>query len=144
MNQATTRRFLAIDYGRRRIGLAKSDELGIIASAYKTIEVSSKKQGFTQVTEVIQEIDPDALIIGYPLLRSGDKSEMCLEIDEFITRLAEVYSGPIHRVDEYGSSGDAMRIIHSHGKKSGKRKPVIDRLAAVVILQRFLDEGAAR
>ncbi len=139
MKSVERRNLLAIDYGRRRIGLAKSDELGLIASAYKTIEVNSAKQVFDEITAILAEIKPNGIVIGYPLLPSGDKSKMCDEIDQFIVQLEKLYNGPIHKVDEFGSSGDAVKVITSHGKKSGKRKAAIDRLAAVVILQRYMD-----
>ncbi len=140
MSQQENRTFLAIDYGTRRIGLAKSDPMGIIASALKTLEVKSIADALTQLSEVLKEYRPDALIFGYPLHASGDLSEKCHEIDRFIERVRGLYDGPIHRVDERHSSSEAASIIHAHGKRTGTDKKRIDRLAAVVILQRFLEE----
>ena len=137
---AENRRFLSIDYGERRSGLAKSDPSGTIASALITIEVSSMAEAVKKIAEKISEIGPDGIVIGYPLLMSGDKSETCLVIDDLVEKLAEVYDGPIHKVDERWSSTEAADIVHAHGKKTGKDKGRIDRLAAVIILQRFLDE----
>ena len=136
---AENRRFLSIDYGERRIGLAKSDPSGTIASALVTIEVSSMAEAVKKIAEKISELEPDGLVIGYPLLVSGDKSATCLVIDEMVEKLAEVYAGPIHKVDERWSSSEAADIIHAHGKKTGQDKGRLDRLAAVIILQRFLD-----
>lgn len=132
--------FIAVDYGRRRIGLARSDPLGMIASSLKTLTVTSQKQAVEKLADVISENNPAGLVFGYPLLPSGDKSDTCIEIDGFIDRLKELYSGPVYRVDEQYSSIEAAEIIQAHGKKSGKRKEAVDRLAAVIILQRFLDE----
>ena len=139
MPLAENRRFLSIDYGERRIGLAKSDPSGTIASALITIEVSSMAEAVKKIAEKIGEIEPDGIVIGYPLLMSGDKSEKCLVIDKFAEKLAEIYDRPIHKVDERWSSTEAVDIIHAHGKKTGQDKGRIDRLAAVIILQRFLD-----
>ena len=139
MPLAENRRFLGIDYGERRIGLAKSDPSGTIASALITIEVSSMAEAVKKIAEKISEIDPDGIVIGYPLLMSGDKSETCLIIDDLVDKLAEVYDGPIHKVDERWSSAEAADVVHAHGKKIGQDKGRIDRLAAVIILQRFLD-----
>ncbi len=139
MPLAENRRFLSIDYGERRIGLAKSDPSGTIASALITIEVSSMAEAVKEIAEKIGEIEPDGIVIGYPLLISGDKSEKCLVIDKFAEKLAEIYDRPIHKVDERWSSTEAADIIHAHGKKTGQDKGRIDRLAAVIILQRFLD-----
>ncbi len=139
MPLAENRRFLSIDYGKRRIGLAKSDPSGTIASALITIEVSSMAEAVKKIAEKISEIKPDGIVIGYPLLMSGDKSETCLVIDDLVEKLAEVYAGPIHKVDERWSSTEAADIVHAHGKKVGQDKGRIDRLSAVIILQRFLD-----
>lgn len=139
MSEKYNRTFLAIDYGSRRIGLARSDPSGMIASALMTLTVTSVKQALDKLTAIIAENEPNGLVIGYPLLASGAVSDKCREIDRFIEKLEAVYSGPIHRVDEQYSSVEAASIIHAHGKKSGKRKEAIDRLAAVIILQRFLD-----
>ena len=139
MPLAENRRFLGIDYGERRIGLAKSDPSGTIASALITIEVSSMAEAVKKIAEKISEIEPDGIVIGYPLLMSGDKSETCLIIDDLVDKLAEVYDGPIHKVDERWSSAEAADVVHAHGKKIGQDKGRIDRLAAVIILQRFLD-----
>lgn len=139
MGEKYDRTFIAIDYGSRRIGLARSDPGGMIASALTTITVSSVQQALDKLATIITENEPNGLVIGYPLLPSGDISDKCREIDRFIEKLEAVYGGPIHRVDEQYSSVEAASIIHAHGKKSGKRKEAIDRLAAVIILQRFLD-----
>ena len=139
MPLAENRRFLSIDYGERRIGLAKSDSSGTIASALITIEVSSMAEAVKKIADKISEIKPDGIVIGYPLLMSGDKSETCLVIDDLVEKLKKVYDNPIHKVDERWSSQEAADVVHAHGKKIGKDKGRIDRLAAVIILQRFLD-----
>ncbi len=136
---AYDRTFLAIDYGRRRMGLAKSDPTGLIASALSTLEVKSDNHALELIGSVLEEHTPDGLIVGYPLLASGDRSDLCDEVDRFVEKLAEIYSGPIHRVDERYSSVEAADVIHAHGKKVGQDKRRLDRLAAVIILQRFLD-----
>lgn len=134
------RTFLGIDFGERRIGLAKSDPTGLIASALITLNVKSVGESLAKIGEVIKEYRPDGIVIGYPLHASGDKSDKCETIDRFVTKLEEIFSGPIHRVDERYSSVEATSVIHAHGKKTGQDKGRIDRLAAVIILQRYLDE----
>ncbi len=135
-----SRTFLAIDYGHRRIGLAKSDPTGLIASALKTLEVKSDSHALELLRPLIEEYEPNGLVIGYPLHTSGEPSDTCRKIDKFVERLKDIYSGPIHKVDERYSSSEAADIIHAHGKKVGQDKKRLDRLAAVIILQRFLDE----
>lgn len=130
---------VAIDYGNRRIGLAKSDSTGVIASALETLEVKSDRDAVRAISKVIETCRPSAVVIGYPLLASGDRSDKCIEVDRFIEKLKKVYSGPVYKVDEHASSVEAAAIIHAHGKKVGQDKRRLDRLAAVIILQRFLD-----
>lgn len=140
MLKSLDKTYLAIDYGSRRIGLAKSDPTGTIASALKTIEVKSMADAVKKVLEIVKEYEPNGIVIGYPLLASGEKSRKCFEVDEFGDRIADLYKGEIHKVDESWSSQEAAGIVHAHGKKAGKDKKRLDRLAAVIILQRFLNE----
>jgi putative holliday junction resolvase len=140
MTSSPDKTILAFDYGSRRIGVAKSDALGMIASAVTTLEVKSMKEAWQKITALITEHTPARIVIGYPELASGDKSPKCLEIDKFIERLETVYTGPIHRVDESYTSVEATAVIHAHGKQAGRNKKRIDRIAAVIILQRYLDE----
>ncbi len=132
--------YLAVDYGRRRIGLARSDPTGLIASALETIEVKSDRDALAQLKAAIDQHTPAALVIGYPLNADGTTNDACRLVDEFVDKLRAVYNGPIHKVDEYGTSEEAADVIHAHGKQAGKKKERLDRLAAVIILQRFLDE----
>ena len=141
MNLTMNRTFIAIDYGERRIGLAKSDPTGMIASALVTLEVKSQKEALEQLRVIFEEYRPDAVVVGYPLLLSGDRSEKCEAVDEFVAKLKDFYAGPIHKVDEHYSSAEAAKIVHAHGKKTGRDKKRIDRLAAGIILQRYLDEN---
>jgi len=136
------RTYLAIDYGRRRIGLAKSDPSGTIASALTTLEVKSDRQALEKLASVIAECRPAALVVGYPLNEDGTPGEACRLVDGFVAKLKTIYDGPIHKVDEFGTSEEAAGIIHAHAKRVGKKKQRVDRLAAAVILQRFLDEQA--
>ncbi len=131
---------LAIDYGTKRIGLAKSDPMAIIASPLTTLEIKSMAEAVKLVAKAINEYNPSTVVIGYPLLASGDKSRKCEEIDAFVEKLSAQYSGPIIRVDEADTSREASSIIRAHGQKVRKDKKRIDRIAAVIILQRYLEE----
>ncbi len=139
MQKSLGETYLAIDYGSRRIGLAKSDPSGTIASALETLEVKSMNEAVKKVVEVIEKYEPNAVVIGYPLLSSGDKSRKCLEGYEFADRIADLYRGEIHKVDESWASKEAQDVVHLHGKRAGKKKARLDRIAAVIILQRFLN-----
>jgi len=140
VKQGHNRAFLAIDYGKRRIGLAKSDPLGIIASALDTLTVHSRREAVAKVREVIAQYELNGLVVGYPLLASGDRSPMCEEIDRFLDDLCATWRGPVYKVDEEYSSSEAVSLVHAQGRRVGKDKGKVDQLAAVVILRRFLDE----
>lgn len=140
MSVSSDQTILSIDYGDRRIGLAKSDPTAIIASAIDTIEVSSFEDAVKKIRSQIEIYQPAEIVIGYPLLASGDKSAKCIQVDKFADRIAEFYKKPIHKVDESWSSKEAEAVIHAHGKKIGKKKKRVDKLAAAIILQRYLDE----
>jgi putative Holliday junction resolvase len=143
MRDSREKTYLGLDYGERRVGIARSDPTGLIASPVTTLEVTSQKKLLDQLQVLIAEVNPMGIVIGYPLMPSGDLSDKCREIDAFIKKLAEVYDGLVIRQDERYSSSEAVGIIHAHGKKAGKKKKRIDRIAAVIILQRYLDEQGA-
>jgi putative Holliday junction resolvase len=140
MTPTNDKTYLGIDYGTRRIGIAKSDPTGLIASALTTIEVTDIRNAIEKISAIIKEHQPFGLVIGYPLSLSGKKSGKCRQLDLFVEQLRKIYNGPIQRVDERLSTAEAQRVIHAHGKKVGQDKKRLDRLAAVIILQRFLDE----
>ncbi len=134
--------YLGIDFGLRRIGLAKSDPTGMIATAYKTITYKSIKAAINEIVADIEELDIDRVVVGYPIsLSGGSKGERCRMVDDFIARLKKSWKGPIYKVDERFSSVEAEAMIHKHGKKIGRKKERVDRMAAAIILQRFLDES---
>lgn len=139
MTETHDRTFIGIDYGARRIGLAKSDPTGLIASVLTTIEVTSNRNAVDKISKIIEEYQPTGLVVGYPLSLSGEKSRKCLEVDRFIEQLGKIFTGPIHKIDERLSTVEAGHVIHAHGKKVGQDKKRLDRIAAVLILQRFLD-----
>ncbi len=141
MNDSYDKTFLGIDYGSRRVGISKSDPTGLIASPITTLVVKSESDCLNKLIALIDEYSPDGLVFGYPLHDSGDRSEKCEEIDKFITKVETRYDGPIHRCDERYSSVEAHAVIHAHGKRTGSNKARIDKIAAVIILQRFLDES---
>ena len=143
MSTTDNKTYLAIDYGKRRVGLAKSDPSGMIASVLETIEIKSDRETLDRLAGFIAEHQPVALVIGYPLNEDGSTNDACENIDRFVEKLKNIYDGPIHKVDEFGTSEEAAGIIHAHGKRVGKKKKEkkrVDRLAAVIILQRFIDE----
>lgn len=143
MNEKYDRTYIGIDYGERRIGIAKSDATGFIASPLMTLEVKSLDQAAEAIIALVEEWEARKIVIGYPLLPSGDVSKSCLRVDSFIERLEKLHPIEIIKEDERYTSQEAADIIHMHGKKVGQDKKRIDRIAAVLILQRYLDDHPA-
>ncbi len=136
--------YIGVDFGRKRIGLARSDASGLIASAYKTITYKSIKKAVEEIIADVAEYEAIGLIVGYPVAPDGGEAgESCRMVDDFIERLKKLSDKPIYKVDERDSSAEAESIIHRHQKKAGRDKARLDRMAAAIILQRFLDERKA-
>lgn len=135
---------LGIDYGRRRIGVAISDPEQRIATPLTTIVTGSVREALAQLTVIIEREQPQGIIIGYPVHADGGASEMSHAVDQFVARLESVCPVPIIRSDEFVSSQEAQAVLHAHGKRIRGNKEKIDRLAAAILLQRYLDQARSR
>ena len=134
-----TGRVLAIDYGRRRIGLAISDPTRTIATGLETLIVDSLADAVAQVAAGRAQWEYDAVVVGLPLKTSGELSPMAAEVMAFVEQLRAAADVPVHTLDERFSSTEATRIFHQTGKRLKGRKGDVDRLAAELILRQFLD-----
>jgi putative Holliday junction resolvase len=132
-------RFLGLDYGGRRVGVAISDPQGLIARPLDTLIVSSMKNTVEQVKNLIDENEIAGIVIGLPLNLSGQPSDLSQEAELFGSNLEKEIKQPIYFEDERFSSKQAEQVLHSHGKKIKGNKGIIDRISAAIILQSFLD-----
>jgi putative Holliday junction resolvase len=132
-------RILAIDYGRRRIGLAISDPTGTIATGLGCIEVQNDEEALNRITAGHVEWGFRAIIIGLPITESGAEGTMAQAVRAFAERLRERTHVDVRLVDERYTSREATRIFHQTGKKLKGRKGEIDRLAAEILLRNYLD-----
>jgi putative Holliday junction resolvase len=133
-------RILAIDYGRRRIGLAISDELGFAAHGLPTLNVPNKDQALAEVVCAILKHRPGQVVVGLPLNLDGSRSEMSDVVDMFVEKLRERVTAPICLLDERLTSVAAKRTMREMGVKQKGRKESVDRLAAVYLLEIFLQQ----
>ncbi len=131
-------RILGIDYGHVRIGLALTDSLKIIASAYKTLKVKSIKESINDIIEEIKENDVEKIILGLPMGLNGEKTEKTKEVERFYEKLKSKTDLEIVFFDESFSSARAHKIMHQMGKKTGHNKELVDMIAASVVLQDYL------
>lgn len=132
-------RILAIDYGTKRVGVAVTDPLGMIAGALATVETP---RIFDFLNEYLTVNDCNRLVIGYPLTLRNEPAEVTREIDCFIERFASLYPYiEVIKYDERFTSKLAFDTILASGIGRRKRrdKAVIDRISATIILQNYLE-----
>lgn len=128
---------LGIDVGRARIGVARSDADGILA-----VPVSTVPRGEGDIAEVLARAGEFAaleLVVGLPLSLSGDRTASTEDAVGFAERLAAASGLPVRLVDERLSTVSAQQALHAVGRDARRSRPVIDQVAATIILQHALD-----
>ena len=131
-------RLLAIDYGARRVGLALSDPLKMIASPYRTIIKKNNTILIEEIERIIAAEDVELTIIGLPLGMAGQKTEQTKKVEDFVDKLTD--RGIIIKYeDERWSSVAAKRSMKEQNIKSGYNKDLVDQTAAAIFLQQYLD-----
>jgi putative holliday junction resolvase len=134
-----TGRYLGLDLGGRRIGVAVSDIDATLARPLETITVTGQNQALKRICELAAEHEAAGIVIGLPLNMSGSSSAGSKEVEEFADKLRRLCPVPIYFEDERLSSRQAEAVLHSYGKKIKGNKDKIDRISAAIILQSFLD-----
>ena len=132
-------RYIGIDYGRKRTGIAASDPLGIFASALDTID-STKLIDYLKNYASKERIL--AFVVGYPVNMDGKPSEAQADVNLFLKQLDKAFPGvPVHLEDERFTSVLAQRVMIDGGMKKSERreKGSVDRISAALILQSYLD-----
>lgn len=132
-------RVLAVDFGGRRIGVAVSDPLRIIACPLDTLHISSPGEGIRRLVSLCHEYEIEILIMGYPLGNSGNKTDQTCIVERVIEDLEEKIDIPVIKWDERFTSIQAADILRSQGIKARDQKGKVDALAARIILQEYLD-----
>ncbi len=132
-------RILAIDFGMKRFGLAVSDPLGLTAQGLPTLERTNLKCDFSALEALIREYEVQEIILGNPLSKDGSASAMSGRVDEFAQKLGKRVGCVVKLWDERLTSAEAQRMLRSSGISPGKRQRAVDRVAATLILQGYLD-----
>ena len=130
-------RVLGIDWGTKRVGLAISDARRILAFPHSTIELHPETW-IQRIGKVIQEENISQIVIGLPLNMDGSEGKSAKAAREFAVAL-EVFQLPVQLIDERLSSYTAEQRLRESGKKPSRKKSLVDRAAAAVILQEYLD-----
>ena len=133
------KRILGIDYGEVRVGLSLSDLTQTIANPFKTIIYKSADNLLDQLKEIIAENEVEKLVVGVPYNMKGEDTKQTLKVKEFISFLESNLSYDIELIDERLSSIEAEKTMHKMNIKTGHNKSDIDKIAASVILQEYLD-----
>jgi putative Holliday junction resolvase len=136
-------RFLGVDLGTHRIGVAISDELGLTAQALPTIEVSTEDEAVTAIRELIERYRITEVVVGLPKNMNGTLGPAAERALAFASRLEEGGAAKITMVDERLTTQAATRVLLEADVSRARRKRAVDRLAAVLILQGFLGRRRA-
>jgi len=141
-DNALAGRLLALDVGARRIGLAVSDPLAITAQGIETLQRKNKRTDLEVLGKLIHDYNVTEIVVGYPLRMSGAASAQTGHVETFAKELEKKFGLPVHRWDERLTSVQAGRVLRESNISIEKRAQAVDRLAAVLILQSFLDHRA--
>ena len=142
-------RYLGLDVGTRRIGVAVSDELGLTAQPVLTLERKSSggsisRDDLRSLARLCRRFGVAGIVVGNPLHLSGKPSPQGASIQAFAAELGELTGLPIHLQDERLTTREAHRILYEFGRKRQEHRRVVDQVAAAMILQGFIDEQRSR
>lgn len=137
-------RTLGIDFGEKRIGLAISDPLGILATPIETLESSDRCLVISRLTEIIFDYSVSQIVVGIPLSLSGKSGPQARKTFDFISVISDNFEMPIKQIDERFTSVQAKKKLQMDVKRSRKKKKKIpkssiDSASAAIILQTYLD-----
>jgi putative holliday junction resolvase len=132
-------RTLGLDVGSRRIGIAVSDPLGVTAQGIETLQRRNKRHDFAHLERVIRGYSITAIVVGLPLRMSGAEGSQAEKIRAFADELSKRFGLPVHLWDERLTSAEANRLLRETELSIEKRGKAVDRMAAVLILQGWME-----
>ena len=130
---------MAIDFGMRRMGLAVSDALGITAQGLPTLERTRLEDDLQKIQNLAVEYSTARVLVGNPLGHGGGETSMSRKAEEFAEKLRRRVACPVLLWDERLTSVEANRALRDSGLTPGKRRRAVDRVAATLLLQSYLD-----
>ena len=135
-------RILALDHGTKRIGIALSDELKMIATPLEFVPAEPFTDFVKRLKEIIREKEVELILIGMPRNMDGSYGPAALKVQEFIAVLKDLVAIPIKTWDERLTSAQAQRFLIQGGVRRQERKEKVDKMAASILLQSYLDSVA--
>lgn len=134
-------RFLGVDVGTKRIGIAVSDELGLTAQPVMTLEARrNRREDLRSIARLARKYKVTGIVLGRPLHLSGQVSPRAVKVEQFAAELGELSGLPIHLWDERLTTREAHQLLYEAGRKRQEHSRVVDQVAATLILQSFLEE----
>jgi putative holliday junction resolvase len=137
-------RVLGLDVGSKRIGVAVSDPLGITAQGLETIQRQNKRLDFAQLERVLREYEVGQIVVGFPLRMSGAEGVQAEKMQRFAEELRQRFQLPVHLWDERLTSAEANRLLRETDMSIKRRGEVVDQMAAVLILQNWMEAKSGR
>ena len=143
---ATVPRILGLDYGERRIGLAISDPLGITAQGLDPLFRNDREKEVRALRTIVETRTVELIVIGMPMRMDGTTGRQARRVEKFAQELRDRLGIPVETWDERLTTVEAERILREDPRKRARKKGLADRLAAVFILQGYMDrdENPAR
>jgi len=141
MENIFTSRILGLDYGEKRIGVSISDPLRITAQPLPTINYENEKQLWCNLDQLFQELEIEKIVIGLPINMNGSLGISSQKVEMFSKKIEDRFKLEVELLDERLTSSVAENTIRELGKKPSKNKDKIDKLAAILILQSYLDKN---
>ena len=139
-------RYLGLDVGNRRIGVAVSDELGLTAQPVLTLERRhNQREDLRSLARLCRRFGVAGIVVGNPVHLSGDVSPQALKTQAFAAALGELTGLPIHLWDERLTTREAHQVLYEAGHARQEHRRVVDQVAATLILQSFMErQGGSR
>ena len=136
-------RVLGLDVGSKTIGIAITDPLGITAQGLETLRRKNKRLDFEQLARLVRHYEVSEIVVGYPLRLTGVEGKQSEKMQLFAEQLRKKFGLPVHLWDERLTSSQANRILREAELSIKKRREAVDRLAAVLILQSWIEARGA-
>ena len=131
-------RILAVDWGERRIGLAVSDDLGVLATGLPTLEIRGEAEAVARVADTIRTVEADSVVVGLPLTLKGERGDAARAAEHFADALRRATPVDVALYDVRLTSAIAERRMRERGERSRGRKSRVDQGAAVALLEGWL------
>lgn len=139
LKNVVSMRIMGLDYGSRRVGVAMSDELQITAQTVGTVIRKSRHRDIDEIAAIAEEYGAEKIVIGYPMRLDGTEGPECERVSRFADLLESRLGLPVVKWDESFTTQEALSILLEADISRKKRKHLIDKVAASLILQGYLD-----